>query len=298
MAGLRARRASWTMLLVALASGVVALEASRAPAESADGLAFPAPAGSTWHIASGYNTATHTGTDPYAIDVVRDDAETAGTPVLSPIDGTIRYVADDCLSVRDGADVSILLCHVFPLPGLDRGTPVSRGQRIATVAPAGQANNNGLAHIHIAAHYGSTRNFGSTVPLAGAYAIEGVQLPPSTAANAYSGRTFRSTNSASSGNVSFVPQTQTEPAAQGDAALLSGFNARGASLVATLAPLPTPNLLASMRAAGGAGCTVSSIVAGSWVAYIDGAPSTVNARWEAAFPSALPAYTPLFTRCR
>lgn len=293
---LRARRASLLMLLVALASGVVAFEAAPAPAEGASGLSFPAPAGSTWHIASGYNTASHTGTDPYAIDVVRDDAETAGTPVLSPIDGTIRYTAEDCLSVRDDAAVSILLCHVFPLPGLERGTPVARGQRIATVAPAGQANNNGLAHIHIAAHYGSTRDFGSTVPLAGAYAIEGVQLTPTTAADAYSGRTFRSTNSASSGNVSFVPQTQTE-VASGDASSLSGFNARGASLVATLAPLPTANLLASMRAAGGAGCTVSSIVGGAWLAHIDGAPGTVNARWTAAFPTVVPAYTPIFTRC-
>jgi len=282
------------MLLVALASGVLALEAPRAPVEAASGPAFPAPAGSTWHIASGYNTPTHTGSDPYAIDVVRDDAETAGTPVLSPIDGTIRYTADDCLSVRDDADVSILLCHVFPLPGLERGTPVTRGQRIATVAPAGQANNNGLAHIHIAAHYGSTRSFGSTVPLAGAYAIEGAQLTPTTATDAYAGRTFRSTNAPASTNVAFVPQSE---AARGDATLLSGFQPRGASLVATLAPLPTANLLASMRAAGGVGCTVSSIVGGEWLAYIDGAPGAVNARWEAAFPLVVPAYTPVFARC-
>jgi hypothetical protein len=45
------------------------------------------------------------------------------------------------------------------------------------------------------------------------------------------------------------------------------------------------------------GCTISSLVGGSWVAYIDGAPAAVNARWRTTYPASIPALTPLFTAC-
>lgn len=274
--------------LVVLGLATSGVAATRAAA-AADGLSFPAPAGTVWSVVSGYNTPTHTGSDPYAIDVVRDDAPTAGTAVLSPIDGEVGYTSDDCLTVSDAADVRILLCHVFPDANLQRGDPVARGQRIATVAPVGYANNNGLAHIHIAAHNGSTRNFGSTLPLAGAYALEGVQLVPTTAFSAYAGKTFRSTNDVGVASVG--------PPAAAVGGALGGFETRGTSLAVVLTSLETPALVATIAAAGAQSCTVASVQSGLWVSYILGAPPQVNARWSATFPGGIPALTPIFTRC-
>jgi hypothetical protein len=72
-----------------------------------------------------------------------------------------------------------------------------RGEQLGTVAEAGDAANNGLAHIHFAVNLsGDPRGYGSgaSLPFAGALAIEGVELPAVTTANGYGGRTFISTN--------------------------------------------------------------------------------------------------------
>ncbi|MGE3962178.1 MAG: hypothetical protein AB7F65_10915 [Dehalococcoidia bacterium] len=173
---------------------VVLVYAQPAGAQVA-GLKAPGPAGSHWEVLAGYNTATHEGVDPYALDLWRRDAETGGTPVLAPMSGTIGYTSDTCVSVRT-SELNLLLCHVFIEPGLDRGDPVAVGQKIATVAPDGQAENNGIAHIHLQLNRrtdgpGST---GESLPFSGAYAIEGVNLEPTTEFNAHYQRGFVSTN--------------------------------------------------------------------------------------------------------
>lgn len=274
-------------------------------AEAAAGLSFPAPAGTEWSIVAGYNTATHLASDPYAIDVVRADGETTGTPVLAPTDGALS-VSTNCLTIRDAARVAVLLCHVLPLPGLRSGVRVARGQVIGSVAPPGAAGNNGLAHIHIAAHFSDGgRGFGNTVPLIGAYALEDVQLPATGDADAYSGVTFRSTNVQPAGVTTSTapvvapapPSTATPVAASAGGPPLSGFTgARSLSVVAREAT--TTDLLATMRAAGGRGtCTLSSLVAGRWVTHIEGAPAAVNLPWQQAYPGPLAAMTPLFATC-
>ena len=160
-----------------------------------------APAGTQWEVLAGYNTATHEGGDPYALDVWRVDAETGGTPLLAPFSGTVRYTSDTCVSVRN-SDVNLLMCHVFADPGLDRGDPVVAGQRLGTVAPDGQAENAGIAHIHMQLNlrngdFGSSS--GTPLPFAGAYAIEGVTFEATTTFNAHAGRRMTSTNNEVSG---------------------------------------------------------------------------------------------------
>jgi murein DD-endopeptidase MepM/ murein hydrolase activator NlpD len=162
---------------------------------------FPAPAGTEWQVAAGYNTATHSyedGGDPYALDIVRTDGPTAGTPVLAPVAGTITFVGrtgSQCVGMRDAPGNRILLCHLNPDPGLGSGQQVARGARLGTVAPAGEAANNGLAHIHLAVHQGTgSWSAGTTLPFVGQYAIEGVELPAVSTSNAYAGVRFVSTN--------------------------------------------------------------------------------------------------------
>jgi len=164
------------------------------------GMKFPAPAGTQWEVLAGYNTATHEGVDPYALDVWRTDGETGGTPLLAPFSGTLGHISDTCVAVRT-SEVNLLMCHVFVDPGLNRGDAVVAGQRLGTVAPDGQAENAGIAHIHLQlnARTDGPGSTGAPIPFSGAYAIEGLNLPAVTTFNGHAGSKFTSTNAQVSG---------------------------------------------------------------------------------------------------
>ena len=176
-------------------------------------LLLPAPAGSEWSIVAGYNTATHTGDDPYAIDLVREDAPTAGALVLAPLAGTVSWVSEQCLTIDDQHGMAILFCHLFPAPDVAPGLAIAAGRLIGEVAPAGLAGNGGLAHLHLAVHRTSgSGRLQDTIPFTGGYALEGRDLPPTNASNAYAGERFRSTNQP--GREPPVPADPAEPTEQ------------------------------------------------------------------------------------
>lgn len=163
---------------------------------------MPAESGTVWEVLAGYNTVTHEGVDPYALDLWRTDGPTGGSVLLAPMDGQIGYLSDDCLSIRSDA-VNLLLCHVLPIVGLDRGTPVVTGQVLGTVAPDGEANNNGVAHIHLQLNVRtSARGDGKSLPFAGLFTLEGREFPATNAPNAYAGERVTSTNTISPGGTS------------------------------------------------------------------------------------------------
>lgn len=162
------------------------------------GVPLPAEAGSEWRIVAGYNTGTHSeadGHDPHAIDIVREDAATGGSAVLAPTSGSVSFISSDCLSIRDGAGMEHLLCHIKPTEGLRRGAQVAIGEQVGIVWQDGQGENGGLAHIHYAVHQsrGGGR-LGETVPFTGAYAIEGVELLAGSGFNLHGDERFISTN--------------------------------------------------------------------------------------------------------
>ena len=162
------------------------------------GVPLPAEAGSEWRIVAGYNTGTHSeadGHDPHAIDIVREDAATGGSAVLAPTSGSVSFISSDCLSIRDGAGMEHLLCHIKPTEGLRRGAQVVIGEQVGIVWQDGQGKNGGLAHIHYAVHQsrGGGR-LGETVPFTGAYAIEGVELLAGSGFNLHGDERFVSTN--------------------------------------------------------------------------------------------------------
>ena len=178
-----------TVIVFALGSG-----SDRVHAQS-DGFPLPAAAGTAWSIVGGYNTGSHSGVDPHAIDIVREDDSTAGSAVLSPINGTISFLDSECLTINNGAGLAVLICHFFPDPSLFRGLPVQEGRFLGTVAPAFFASNGGLPHIHLAVH--TTLGAGSiraTVPFTGAWALEGIDLPGTGAFNEHAGTRFVSSN--------------------------------------------------------------------------------------------------------
>ncbi|PKN82414.1 MAG: hypothetical protein CVU47_03060 [Chloroflexi bacterium HGW-Chloroflexi-9] len=175
------------LLATEFVTGSVATAA--APGE----LAFPAPIGTRWEVLAGYNTSTHEGVDSYALDLWRLDGPTAGTPLLSPISGTLGYMSDTCISVRT-VEVNLLMCHVHALPGLQRGAAIITGQRLGTVADDGEAGNGGTAHIHLQLNARSGQSTGASLPFADAYRLDGVSLPAISTFNGYAGTRFTSTN--------------------------------------------------------------------------------------------------------
>ena len=200
------------LLLVAVAVVAIVVGPRDARADGAI-LAFPAPAGTQWEILAGYNTATHLGTDPHAIDLVRVDGATAGTAVLAPVSGSLTWLGSDCVLVRDAFGMEHLLCHLFPSAGVSVETAVQRGQPLGVVAPDGAANNNGIAHIHYAVHQSLGGGaLGMTVPFSGAYALEGVALPAVSSANAYAGTRFTSSNAAGGAPAPGTPTPEAPPA--------------------------------------------------------------------------------------
>ena len=179
-------------LAVLAATALIALDGPRTA--DADEL-FQLPGYGRWRVLSGYNTATHTGTDPYALDLVRDDGATSGTQLLAPVSGRIAWIGSNCIGLDDQRGATIHLCHVFPTAGLDRRDQIQSGEVIGTVAPDGAAGNNGIAHVHMAIHVN-----GRTVPYTGSYALECHPLPGTTTWNAYYGNVFASTQGTSGGD--------------------------------------------------------------------------------------------------
>ena len=208
-----ARRA---ILCAVLAITAIAASLVLDPLISAGGgVPIPAPAGTTWSIVAGYNTGTHSvhdGNDPHAIDLVRVPRhETAFTPVLAPVNGTVAWRGWDGLSVTDSAGFDHVLAHVAPLDHIRRGTVVEVGEQVATVCTAHDCRNHGLAHIHYAVHQSRGDGYlGPSVAFTGDYAIEGQELHWKDEYNLHSGLELTSTNTL---NWTAPPAARSEPTA-------------------------------------------------------------------------------------
>lgn len=282
---------------------IAALSSPQSAGAAEPALAIPAPAGSQWAVLAGYNTVTHSvadGGDVYAVDLHRTDAPTEHTPVLAPISGTVRFVSSSCATIRDAGGTSLLMCHIL-VPQSLRNATVTRGQRIGVVAPPGQAGNNGFPHIHMALSLNGPQ------PFIGAYAIEGIALPPTTESNAYADTRFTSTNREAPGvdagaDISVRPgapvtlsATATNPSGAG---LAFTWTQTGGTSVALAANGPTATFTAPSRTG-----TLQFRIAVS-----DGSPSvatdtvTVRVSTSAATPAPVPvvqtgrfAAAPVFT---
>ncbi len=298
-------------LLIALVVPFATRDAEAAPL----GLKLPALAGTQWKAASGYNTATHLGVDPYALDLVRaDGAPTAGSPVLAPVSGTLGGggTSQDCAWIR-ASEVTVLICHIITEP-YARNATIVQGQLLGTVAPEGQKGNNGLAHIHLAVNLGGSS--GTSLPFDGDYTLDGVRFPATTEANAYSGAPIvTSTNTAIAGapatatptpRATSTPRVTTPTPTSVPTVAASATRGRIVSGV-----VQTQGISLVMFGGGtsaelvsGAGCGTTSATfwvttGGRFVGYIPAAlVPQVNAEWDALFATGIPANTPMIVRCR
>ena len=285
----RERLTGWGALAAILTLLITAstLGLGSSPAHSQGGV-FPLPAddGTVWEIAVGYNTPTHSvadGNDPHAIDIVREDrALTAESVVRSPIAGTVSYVSNDCLTIDNGADLAVLLCHLFPDASLARGVPVQVGAYLGPVAPAYRANNGGLPHIHLAVHHttGGGR-LGGSIPLIGAWALEGIDLPDTGQFNTHAGTRFTSSNgnnpaqspARAPGSESDAGDSQNGPSSDQRTALLvlqPGWN-----MIGWTAATPAAEIAAALGDAVG-GIFAFDAGAQSYRRFSPDAPASVN----------------------
>ncbi|MDP8909258.1 MAG: M23 family metallopeptidase, partial [Chloroflexota bacterium] len=197
---------------------------------------MPFSSNQSWRISQGYNTSpveggSHWNCDPvtlkdspsqtrtcraayqykYSLDLARSDGNTAGEAVLSPVDGTIRWIDEVAggMSINLGDGYAVAFFHAVLAPGLVEGQPVTQGQVLGTVAPAGVASNGGFPHIHIALW--QTTDGGNwsrnAIPFTGTHTLDGFDFPAlaDTTRNQHRTQTIYSTNSGTPGTVPAAP---------------------------------------------------------------------------------------------
>ena len=167
---------------------------------------LPFRTGTSWMVSQGYNTSpvdggSHWNCDPdtlrddvsrstscragwqykYSLDLRRPSGSSVGEPVISPVDGTIRWIdeAKGGMSINMGNGYAVAFFHATLNPGIAAGQPVKTGQPLGTVAPAGEAGNGGSPHIHLTVW--QTDDGGNWSrnprPFTGDLAVDGYDLP-------------------------------------------------------------------------------------------------------------------------
>src|SRR5215207_8094392 len=176
------------------------------PAAAGAKIKLPFPSGQTWVVGQGYNTSptqggSHWNCDPatlldqpsqtqgcrapyqyrYSFDLSLPDGSQAGRPVLSPVNGTIRWIdlSTGGMSIDLGDGFAVAFFHADLNPGLAAGQPVTQGQQLATVSPPGGGGNGGWPHIHLTLW--QTTDGGNwsrnAIPFTSANALDGVSFP-------------------------------------------------------------------------------------------------------------------------
>jgi len=149
------------------------------------GLVWPVEGG-RWYIMQGYNGTSHVNRDgnwqyAYALDLARRDGETAGVPVFSPANGTVRWTdpGSGGLSIDLGDGFAVAMFHITLDGGVRDGQPIAQGDPIGTISGPGGMGFSGTPHLHIALwETGDGGNWDrQAAPFVGAHALEGQEFP-------------------------------------------------------------------------------------------------------------------------
>ncbi|CAA9566593.1 MAG: hypothetical protein AVDCRST_MAG73-4240 [uncultured Thermomicrobiales bacterium] len=208
-------------------------------ATAAAAIKMPFLAGQDWVIGQGYNTAppngTHYNCNPttlmdqptgtqscrahyqyrWSFDLARADGNTAGQTVLSPVNGTIRWMdpAFGGMSIDLGNGYAFAYFHTTLAAGLAAGQAVRQGQYLGTVSPPGGGGNGGWPHIHVSLW--QTTDGGNwsrnAVPFTGGFALDGYDFPNQGdgVRDQYRNRPITSTNTATTlGSPPAIPTLQ------------------------------------------------------------------------------------------
>jgi len=169
-----------------------------AAAPGFSGIGWPVSGGS-WSIMQGYNGSSHQNQDGlwqyyYSLDLVREDGETAGQPVVSPVNGTVRWTDPSTggMSIDIGGGHAVAFFHVAVDPSLEAGDPLTQGQPVGTISGPGGPGFAGTPHLHFSLW--ETEDGGNwsraAAPFVGPYAIAGQEFPDTGGGNQHRGTTF------------------------------------------------------------------------------------------------------------
>jgi uncharacterized protein YgiM (DUF1202 family) len=162
------------------------------------GIIWPV-SGGTWSIMQGYNGSSHQNQDGlwqyyYSLDLVRDDGNTAGQTVYSPVNGTVRWTdpGSGGMSIDMGDGHAVAMFHVSFDGSLQAGTQVSQGQPIGQISGSGGAGFSGSPHLHFTL-WTSDDNGNwdrEAVPFTGKYSVSGMSFPDTGGSSQHAGTTF------------------------------------------------------------------------------------------------------------
>jgi hypothetical protein len=163
-------------------------------------LRLPFPPGHTWYICQSYVGFSHKSNRPFDIGWTKASCNAAnndsgGRPITAPGAGKITRMPNTvaggdfmCLSLTGGG--SIVLGHVKPETGINLGSTVAAGQKVATVRTSTDpaAQNAGIAHLHYEAFSGDSCYVGTAQAFTGAWRMQcAPSLPYVATANYYNG---------------------------------------------------------------------------------------------------------------
>ena len=173
------------------------------PADNAElgagGINWPV-SGGRWTIMQGYNGTSHQNQDGlwqyrYSFDLARADGETAGQPVISPVNGVVRWTDPSTggISIDIGNGHAVAMFHVAFLGELEAGTPVQQGQYMGEISGPGGPGYAGSPHVQITLWASNDNgNWDRTAqPFTGRYAISGSEFPDIGGGQQYTGVEFR-----------------------------------------------------------------------------------------------------------
>lgn len=167
------------------------------PAPSSD-IVWPV-SGGEWRILQGYNGSSHQNNSDLwqyrdSLDLVRNDGDTAGATVYSPINGTIRWLDPESggISIDMGNGYAVAMFHVTFDSSLSAGDTITQGQSFGYISGPGGAGYASTPHLHIAVWQTSDGgNWSrSSVPFEGSLAISGYSLPNDGSGYVHTGLTF------------------------------------------------------------------------------------------------------------
>jgi hypothetical protein len=147
----------------------------------------------------------------YSFDLVNAGGPTTGQPVLSPVNGVIRWIDTyyGGMSIDLGNGYAVAYFHTYLAPGLADGQSIRQGQYLGTVAGPGDGGNGGTPHLHLtlwATNDGGNWSRIST-PFTGTYALEGTNFPALSEStySQYQGRQITSSNASASAVATETP---------------------------------------------------------------------------------------------
>jgi uncharacterized protein YraI len=164
----------------------------------AGGIIWPV-SGGLWYIMQGYNGSSHQNQDglyqyQYSLDLARRDGNTAGQPVISPVNGVVRWTDPGTggISIDIGNGHAVAMFHVTFMAGLQAGTPVQQGQYLGEISGPGGPGFAGTPHVHFTLWTSSDNGNWDrqAVPFTGQYAIAGLDFPGGGSGNQYAGTEF------------------------------------------------------------------------------------------------------------